>query len=98
MTTGTHVQLEISTPEPLGPTSPGARLTGNQAPADHARAVQKVAEWREYMPKDCVDSMIKDGWRRTVWSSDAVDLSAEGLLKSLYSAWGECHFAIHFHE
>jgi hypothetical protein len=53
MTTGTNVQREISTPEPLDPPSPGVWLTGDQASADHSRATQKVAAWRQYLPSDC---------------------------------------------
>jgi hypothetical protein len=82
----------------LDPTSPGVRLSGDQAPADNSRAAQKVADCRQYLPKDCVDSMIKDVYMVRFDRAMAIDLSAEGLLKSLYSAWGECHFAIHFHE
>jgi hypothetical protein len=33
---------------------------------DDERAAANVAEWRKYLPEDCVESMIKDGWHRTV--------------------------------
>ena len=31
-----------------------------------ARAVANIAEWSTYLPRDCVDAMIKDGWHLTV--------------------------------
>jgi hypothetical protein len=29
------------------------------------RAVRNVAEWRTYLPEDCVAAMINDGWHWT---------------------------------
>jgi hypothetical protein len=37
-----------------------------QVLADTARADQNVAEWRQYLPEDCVNAMIKNGWHHTV--------------------------------
>jgi hypothetical protein len=28
------------------------------------RALANIAQWREYLPADCVEAMIKDGWHR----------------------------------
>lgn len=33
---------------------------------DGARAAENIAEWRKYLPQDCVDAMVKDGWHRSV--------------------------------
>jgi hypothetical protein len=33
---------------------------------DHPRSVANIAQWREYLPSDCVEAMIKDGWHRRV--------------------------------
>jgi hypothetical protein len=33
---------------------------------DDARAIANIAQWREYLPADCVEAMIKDGWHRRV--------------------------------
>jgi hypothetical protein len=34
--------------------------------ADGARAAENIAEWRKYLPEDCVDAMVKSGWHGTV--------------------------------
>ncbi len=34
--------------------------------AEAARAQRNIAEWRTYLPEDCVAAMIKDGWDRSV--------------------------------
>lgn len=34
--------------------------------AEIARAEQKIAEWREYLPEDCVAAMIERGWHFSV--------------------------------
>jgi hypothetical protein len=31
-----------------------------------ARATANIAEWSTYLPKDCVEAMIRDGWHLTV--------------------------------
>jgi hypothetical protein len=31
-----------------------------------ARAAHNVSQWMSYLPKDCVDTMIRHGWDRTV--------------------------------
>lgn len=33
---------------------------------DDPRSVANVAQWREYLPADCVEAMITDGWHRRV--------------------------------
>jgi len=33
--------------------------------ADDARAAENIAEWRKYLPQDCIETMIKRGWHRT---------------------------------
>ena len=33
---------------------------------DSARAAENIAEWRKYLPEDCVNSMVKAGWHGTV--------------------------------
>jgi hypothetical protein len=30
-----------------------------------ARAAANIAEWSTYLPKDCVEAMIRDGWHLT---------------------------------
>jgi hypothetical protein len=30
------------------------------------RALANIAQWREFLPADCVEAMIKDGWHRRV--------------------------------
>lgn len=35
-------------------------------PVDSARAADNIAEWRKYLPEDCVNAMVKAGWHRTV--------------------------------
>ena len=30
-----------------------------------ARAVANIAEWSTYLPQDCVEAMIRDGWHLT---------------------------------
>ena len=32
---------------------------------DSARAAENIAEWRKYLPEDCVNSMVKAGWHGT---------------------------------
>jgi hypothetical protein len=34
--------------------------------AEIARAEQKIAEWLEYLPEDCVAAMIARGWHFSV--------------------------------
>lgn len=34
--------------------------------AEIARAEQKIAEWLEYLPEDCVNAMIERGWHFSV--------------------------------
>jgi hypothetical protein len=34
--------------------------------AEIARAEQKIAEWLEYLPEDCVAAMIERGWHFSV--------------------------------
>jgi hypothetical protein len=31
-----------------------------------ARAVANIAEWSTYLPRDCVEAMVRDGWHLTV--------------------------------
>ena len=41
----------------------------NEAPLrsdDDPRSVANITQWREYLPADCVEAMIKDGWHRRV--------------------------------
>ncbi len=48
---------------------PGARArrSGKEpSAAEDTRAAQNVAEWRTFLPKECVHLMVKDGWHRTV--------------------------------
>jgi hypothetical protein len=33
---------------------------------DSARAAENIAEWRKYLPEDCVNSMVKAGWHGIV--------------------------------
>ena len=33
---------------------------------DSARAAENIAEWRKYLPEDCVNSMVKAGWHGVV--------------------------------
>jgi hypothetical protein len=35
-------------------------------PIDSARAAENIAGWREYLPENCVDAMVKAGWHGTV--------------------------------
>ncbi len=45
----------------------GARRSGEDfSVVADTRAAHNVAEWRKYLPKECVDLMVKDGWHRTV--------------------------------
>jgi hypothetical protein len=30
-----------------------------------ARAAANIAEWRSYLPEDCISAMIRDGWQWT---------------------------------
>jgi hypothetical protein len=32
----------------------------------NARAVANIAEWSTYLPKGCVEAMVRDGWHLTV--------------------------------
>jgi hypothetical protein len=45
---------------------PAAHMDAHGSPADGARAADNVAEWRKFLPPDCVEAMIKDGWHRSV--------------------------------
>jgi hypothetical protein len=36
------------------------------AGADDERSAKNVSQWTSYLPKDCVDAMVKSGWDRTV--------------------------------
>jgi hypothetical protein len=31
-------------------------------PIDSGRAAENIAEWRKYLPEDCVNTMVKAGW------------------------------------
>jgi hypothetical protein len=35
-------------------------------PIDSARASENIAEWRKYLPEDCVNAMVKAGWHGIV--------------------------------
>jgi hypothetical protein len=35
-------------------------------PIDSVRAAENIAEWRKYLPEDCVNAMVKAGWHGTV--------------------------------
>lgn len=34
--------------------------------ADEERSAKNVSQWMSYLPKDCVEAMVKSGWDRTV--------------------------------
>jgi len=42
------------------------RMIGPTKVIDSARAAENIAEWRKYLPEDCVNSMVKAGWHGTV--------------------------------
>jgi hypothetical protein len=42
------------------------RVNGNISAADAARSAENIRIWRSYLPKDCVDTMIKMGWDLSV--------------------------------
>jgi hypothetical protein len=37
-----------------------------QEAAQSARSVRNIAQWRTYLPTDCVAAMIRQGWDRSV--------------------------------
>jgi hypothetical protein len=44
----------------------GSRITRSELLKHHtdpARAAANIANWRSYLPQDCVESMIKSGWQ-----------------------------------
>ena len=49
--------------------SPAAMIPESEAQAESnvltARAVANIAEWSTYLPPDCVEAMIRDGWHLT---------------------------------
>ena len=44
----------------------GTQTDGNISAADAARSAENIRIWRSYLPKDCVDTMIKMGWDLSV--------------------------------
>jgi len=53
--------------QPIGPSVPVTE--GSDAlhsTEEIARAEEKIAEWREYLPEDCVKAMIQRGWHFSV--------------------------------
>jgi hypothetical protein len=42
------------------------QVNGNISAADAARSAENIRIWRSYLPKDCVDTMIKMGWDLSV--------------------------------
>jgi hypothetical protein len=42
------------------------RANGDISAADAARSAENIRIWRSYLPKDCVDTMIKMGWDLSV--------------------------------
>jgi hypothetical protein len=43
---------------PRAPRADGTLLT--------ARAVANIAEWSTYLPRECVEAMVRDGWHLSV--------------------------------
>jgi hypothetical protein len=44
----------------------GTQTDGKISAADAARSAENIRIWRSYLPKDCVDTMIKMGWDLSV--------------------------------
>jgi hypothetical protein len=44
----------------------GNQTDGKISAADAARSAENIRIWRSYLPKDCVDTMIKMGWDLSV--------------------------------
>jgi hypothetical protein len=42
------------------------KADGEISEADAARSAENIRLWRSYLPKDCVDMMIKMGWDLSV--------------------------------
>lgn len=52
--------------EKLAINAQGLSFKTDMATAAASRAAAIVADWRTYLPEDCVAAMIKDGWH---WST-----------------------------
>ena len=44
----------------------GAAAPTQEQEIHDARAAAKIAQWRDFLPEDCVETMIQAGWHRTV--------------------------------
>ena len=51
--------------ETLRDSIPGAQGLAASEAAAAARADAKIANWRAYLPEDCVKAMVRDGWHFT---------------------------------
>jgi hypothetical protein len=59
----------IKSADPGDPFEQWKSAKSDEAPlrsGDDPRALANIAQWREYLPDDCVEAMIKDGWHRRV--------------------------------
>jgi hypothetical protein len=69
-----EMAMMIRIPEPLNvmsrrdgdPCGDAPPTSPHFEPIDSARAAENIAEWREYLPEDCVNAMVKVGWHSTV--------------------------------
>lgn len=66
MMTRTYVPFNLPA-EPKGePYGIVALTNAHIKPIDSARAAENIAEWRKYLPEDCVNAMVKAGWHGIV--------------------------------
>jgi hypothetical protein len=66
MNTGTYPVTRIIPPHRAHRAGVRAKNTKQVATDDDARSAGNIQAWRSYLPEDCVGTMIKMGWDRTV--------------------------------
>jgi hypothetical protein len=62
MRTETHVQQQASAEEPTVTLIAPAPIESAVSPADIERSEQNILQWMQYLPTDCVKTMIRMGW------------------------------------
>lgn len=66
MMTPTSASISVVTGTKREPYGAITLTNAHIEPVDSARAAENIAEWRKYLPEDCVDAMVKAGWHGTV--------------------------------
>lgn len=61
----TQVKTVLAEDADTGSLSVSTSAPSKQTRVDR-RAAKNIAEWQKFLPQECVEAMIRDGWHRRV--------------------------------